>query len=113
MASDRSIGKNSGARGPDNSDIVADAVARIVPRRHLLIEDGDIYITHGIGLKGAGERIVYQLARRGHGSTPDRFTTFEHAVAGGDELARVRRVRLFYLDRPDGLPQLLKDYRPQ
>ena len=93
---------------------VAEAVERIVPRRQILIEVGDVCIGHAqAGLKSAAERHVYGLSRHGRGPIPGRFTSFEHAVAAGDELARNHRVRLFYQDAPGTAPQLLKDYRPQ
>lgn len=93
----------------------AEAVERIVPRRQLLVEDGDVLIVpvHG-ALQYMPRQQVYGLRLRGSGPIGGRYVTFEHASAAGDELAIRRQVRLFYVEADgDGeIPHLLKDYRP-
>lgn len=91
----------------------AETVQRLVPRRHLLIQDGDIIIARvSAGLLSATfTRNVYELRIRGRGPTGDRFANFEHAAAAGEQLARLRKVRLFYLEDADEAPHLLKDNR--
>jgi hypothetical protein len=92
----------------------AEAVERIVPRRQLLFEDGDVIIAlapSGVSLTGR----VYQLRLRGLGPIAGQFVSFEHATAAGDQVAAARRVRLFYVDGAESeqeVRHLLKDYRP-
>ena len=91
----------------------AEAVERIVPRRQLLFEDGDVIIMRapsGLSLTGR----VFQLRVRGAGPIAGRFVSFEHAAAAGDQLAGRQQVRLFYVDSDSEqeVPYLLKDYRP-
>lgn len=93
----------------------AEAVERIVPRRQLLFEDGDVIIVHVQGaVHYMPRQQVYTLRIRGSGPTGGRYVTFEHATAAGDELAARRRVRLFYVESEgeNEIPHLLKDYRP-
>jgi hypothetical protein len=98
---------------PPNAD-PAEAVERIVPRRHLLFEDGDVLIVRtSATLRPAELQSVYELRIRGLGGIGERFASFEHAVARGDQLATARRVRLMYVEAPDDPPHLLKDYRPK
>jgi hypothetical protein len=90
----------------------AEAVERIVPRRQLLLEDGDLLIMREPGGLREGSRVVYQLRIRGLGAIPDqRFASFEHAAARGEELATKARVRLFYFESEQDPPHLLKDAR--
>ena len=91
----------------------AEAVERIVPRRQLLFENGDVIIVRvpsGLNLTGR----LYQLRIRGSGPIAERFVSFEHAAAAGDQVAAQARVRLFYVDSDSEyeVPHLLKDYRP-
>jgi hypothetical protein len=77
-------------------DDPAEAVERIVPRRQLLVEDGDVLIMREAGGLREGSRVVYQLRIRGSGPIADqRFASFEHAAARGEELATKAKVRLF------------------
>ena len=50
---------------------------------------------------------MYALSEQGSGPLPGRFATFEHALAAGDDLARARRMRLFYQESRGGPTQLL------
>lgn len=113
--------------GPDNEkdqprqgaipplDDPAEAVERIVPRRQLLFEDGDVIIVQASGSAVyLPQQRVYGLRIRGSGPVAGRYVSFEHAVVAGEELAMRRGVRLFYIDGEGEaeLPHLLKDYRP-
>ena len=90
----------------------AEAVERIVPRRQLLLEDGDVLMMREAGGLREGSRVVYQLRIRGLRAIPDqRFASFEHAAARGEELATKARVRLFYFESEQDPPHLLKDAR--
>ena len=81
-------------------------------RRKLLIETGDVFIARAFApIRGANERELFVLSRHDIGAVPGRFTTFEHAVAAGDELATRLKVRLYFLETTDDPPQLLKDCR--
>ena len=78
---------------------------RIRPR-HPSIASDDVVV-----LRTGGSNSVYHLHAKGLRYTPDRFSSFESAAVKGDELARQRCVRLFYIDSPNGPPDLLHDYR--
>ena len=89
-----------------------EAMERIVSRRQLLIEKGDVFIARAVApIRATTDRDLFLLTRQGIGPVPGRFTTFEHAVAAGDELATRLKVRLYFLDSADQPPQLLKDCR--
>jgi hypothetical protein len=88
-----------------------EAVQRIVPRRHLVVQDGDVLISRAASGFGSPGRLVYIIAVQGSGPTTDRFANFEHAAARGEELAKNRQVRLFYCESKDEVPMLLKDAR--
>ena len=90
----------------------AEAVERIVPRRQLLVQDGDVLIVREAGGVADGSRLVYQLTIQGGERLADRFASFEHAAARGEDLATSRKVRLFYLEHKNEPPFLLKDARP-
>ena len=91
-----------------------EAVERIIPRRQLLLEDGDVLIMREAGGLREGSRVVYQLRIRGSGPIADqRFASFEHAAARGEELATNAKVRLFYFESKKEPPFLLKDARGQ
>jgi hypothetical protein len=93
-------------------DDPAETVERIVPRRQLLLEDGDVLIMREAGGLREGSRVVYQLNIRGSGPIHDqRFASFEHAAARGEELATRAKVRLFYYESREEPPFLLKDAR--
>ena len=92
----------------------SEAVERIVSRRQLLFDDGDVVIMRGPAGLRSDARSVYHLRLRGQGPLTARFVNFDHAAAAGDQLARDRRVRLYYIDSDavQEVPHLLKDYRP-
>jgi len=94
------------------NDDPVEAVERIVSRRKLLIERGDLFISRSASaVRGSAEGDVYVLTRQDLGPMPGRFTSFENAVVAGGELATRHRVRLYFLESPDHLPHLLKDCR--
>jgi hypothetical protein len=104
--------KLRGGRINRGTDDPAEAVERIVSRRRLLIEAGDVFISRAIAtVRGSAHRDLYVLSRQDMGPLPGRFTSFEHAVVAGDELAAKLRVRLYFLESPDHPPHLLKDCR--
>ena len=97
-------------RGSDNP---VEAVEHIVPRRQLIVEDGDfVVLRKSAGLSPVPGGSIYELLVYGFVAGGERFTTFELAVARGSELAAKWRTRLFYADAPDSAPHLLEDCRP-
>ena len=90
----------------------AEAVQRIVPRRRLKLDDGDILIVRTSGGFRSGGRDVFQLHVRGQvASRSERFAGFDRAAAAGEQLATTKRVRLFYVDSESSPPHLLNDFR--
>ena len=100
----------------------AETVERLLNRRQLIIEEGDILIVReisGIWYAGPGltspttaERLQYRVLVRGQRDDEIErvFAKYDRAVMDGEVLAAERRVRLFYAEG-DAL-SLLKDYRP-
>ena len=76
-----------------------------MPYRDPSVSPDDIVV-----LRTPGPSSVYHLHLGGMGPTPEKFTSFEHAAVKGDEEARKRKVRLFYLDSPNEPPFVLRDY---
>jgi hypothetical protein len=106
MAADR--------RNPERTPSQADpdgALERLLQRRHLKFRDGDVIITRQAGGLRAESRAVYHLHVHGSGPLPDRFASFEHAAAKGEDLATKHKVRLFYVEHKNDSPALLKDAR--
>lgn len=101
----------------------AETVERILTRRQLIIEEGDIVVTReiaGIWHAGPGltspttvSRSQYRILVRGQrdDETERVFAKYDRAVMDGEVLAANRRVRLFYSSEGNALT-LLKDYRP-
>ena len=95
------------------SDDPAEAVEHIVPRRQLIVEDGDfVVLRKSAGVSPAPGGSIYELLVYGFVTGGERFTTFQLAVARGSELAAKWRTRLFYADAPESPPHLLEDCRP-
>ena len=103
------------------TDDPAEAVERVLSRRQLIVEDGDVVIareaagllrgTFGIDSLTGPSSPMYRLIVRGHVDDSRRvFATYERAIVDGESLAAEHRVRLFYDE--DGALTLLKDYRP-
>jgi hypothetical protein len=88
--------------------------ATLTPRVHrtdLVVENSDVVILRtGVGTKN-GSQTIFQVHVGATGPLPDQFMVFEHAAVKGDEVARLNRVRLFYLDSPHDPPFLVRDYR--
>lgn len=104
------------------ADDPADTVERILTRRQLIIEEGDIVVAReiaGIWHAGPGltspttvSRSQYRILVRGERDTEIEqvFAKYDRAVMDGELLAADRRVRLFYSD--GNALTLLRDYRP-
>jgi hypothetical protein len=100
----------------------AETVERLLTRRQLIIEEGDIIVVReisGIWHAGPGltspttaSRLQYRVLVRGQRDAEIErvFAKYDRAVMDGEVLAADRRVRLFYAEG-DAL-SLLKDYRP-
>jgi hypothetical protein len=100
----------------------AETVERLLSRRQLIIEEGDIIVVReisGIWHAGPGltspttaSRLQYRVLVRGQRDEEIErvFAKYDRAVMNGEVLAADRRVRLFYAEG-DTL-SLLKDYRP-
>ena len=106
MAADR----RKPERTPSQSDPDG-ALERLLQRRHLKFQEGDVIITRQAGGLRAESRAVYHLHVHGSGPLPDRFASFEHAAAKGEDLATQHKVRLFYVEHKNDSPALLKDAR--
>ena len=101
-------------RRPERSPSQAEpteTVERLLSRRQLKIQSGDIVISRQPGGVQAESRGVYELRVHGGDPLPDRFASFQHAAAKGEELATTQRVCLFYLEHKNEPPALLKDAR--
>src|SRR5688572_29875286 len=73
-------------RNPQRTPSQADpdgALERLLQRRHLKFQEGDVIITRQAGGLRAESRAVYHLHVHGSGPLPDRFASFEHAAAKG------------------------------
>jgi len=104
------------------TDDPPEAVERVLSRRQLIVEEGDILVVRevaGIWHAGPGltspttmSRSQYRVLVRGQQNDgSDRvFAKYDRAVIDGEVLAADRRVRLFYSD--GNAFTLLKDYRP-
>ena len=104
------------------SDDPAEAVERLLSRRQLIVEEGDILVVRevaGIWHAGPGltspttmSRSQYRVLVRGQKNDGSErvFAKYDRAVVDGEVLAADRRVRLFYSD--GNAFTLLKDYRP-
>ncbi len=101
-------------------DDPAETVERLLSRRQLLIETGDVMIVReAAGLVSRADLSTltrspnsqYRLSVRGQRDDRGRvFAMYERAVMDGEALAASRHVRLFYLE--NAALTLLKDYRP-
>jgi len=92
-------------------DAPAEAEDRLVTRRLLVIEAGDVFITKMSAVRGGGGHDRYRLARNGDGLPLGEYSKYDDAVKAGDVLATTDGVRLFYREGPGVVPQLLKDCR--
>jgi len=103
------------------TDDPAETVERLLSRRQLIVEDGDVVVARegaGISRMTAGVTSLsgpsssqYRLVVRGQQDGVRRiYATYERAVIDGEALAAEKRVRLFYAEEASFA--LLKDYRP-
>ena len=92
----------------------AEAIERLVPRKQLRLEAGDIVIVREpmprLQLSATGTlwwfRVSTYLAPEADGRV---FTSFHHAASHGEQLAAQCHARLLLVE--DGVPTLLNDYR--
>ena len=103
------------------TDDPAETVERLVPRRQLIVEDGDVVIAReaagiwrggaSLSSPGGASSSQYRLIVRGQREEARRvFAMYDRAIIDGEALAAERRVRLFYTE--EAAFTLLKDYRP-
>ena len=102
------------------ADDPAETVERLLSRRQLIVEDGDIVVVRETARISRGTTVVaslgsssmwqYRVTVRGQHESRRVFATYERGVVDGEALAAERRVRLFYAE--DLSLTLLKDYRP-
>ncbi len=92
-------------------DAPAEAEDRLVTRRQLVIEAGDVFITKLSACRGARGHDRYRVTRNGDGPPLGEYANYDDAVKAGDMLATTDGVRLFYREGPGVVPQLLKDCR--
>jgi hypothetical protein len=103
------------------TDDPAEAVERVLSRRQLIVEDGDVVIareaagfgrgTFGTESLSSRSSSTYRLIVRGERDDSRRmFATYEHAIVDAEAHAAEHSVRLFYDE--NGALTLLKDYRP-
>lgn len=120
--------RKRGKRPPPNAvvrreppDDPAEAVERLVPRRQLIVESGDVMIVREAAgvFRQRTDLSTFSSASKSqyrsliHGRRDDRgrvFAMYDRAVMDGEAMASSRRVRLFYVE--NAALTLLKDYRP-
>jgi len=102
------------ARKPP-AEVPAEAVERIVPRRQLHIEIGDVVFSREL-LPRVNPRPAskdpqwrYRVCVEGQPGSSQFFTGFAAAAAYAEELASRIRARLMFVE--DDIPSLLADYR--
>jgi len=86
-----------------------DVADRLISRRHLVIDAGDVFITKIAARAGTPDR--YRVARDEDGPVIGEYRDYDDAVRAGDALATNAAVRLYYREGPGVVPQLLKDCR--
>jgi len=95
----------------------AEAVERLVSRRQLRLDAGDVVLTRELaGQRRTSLGTTWQYQLRVHLEGPlaapgTIYARYELGVMTGEELAANRHVRLFYDE--GGALTLLKDYRPK
>jgi uncharacterized protein YbaR (Trm112 family) len=108
-------------RGPKRippAEAPADAVERIVPKRHVQVEPGDVVVTREPVPRVnplttlARQPWRYRLALFPEGPEGYRiFTSFQHAATEAEQVAAHRKARVMYVE--DGIPSMLADHRPR
>ena len=87
----------------------AEAIERIVSRRQLKLQPGDVVIVHAQAGLGDGARITYELHLHEGDALPGRFDSFAQAASIGEGVAVRRGSRLFYLEYEGAPPYLMVD----
>src|SRR5262245_50758330 len=112
-------GANSAARSrnrrrrPSNLD---ETVERMVPRRQLIVDDGDVILSREMaGSVSLSRTAGWRYRLHVHpdaigGKLRAIYASYQLAAMAGEELAARQRVRLYYEE--DAVVTLLKDYRP-
>src|SRR5262245_8718145 len=89
----------------------AEAVERVVSRRQLIVEPGDIVLAREtVAHESSWQYRLHVHPEPSHGSLANVFARFDWAAAAGEDRAANSKVRLFYDE--DGVLTLLQDYRP-
>ena len=97
------------------SDAAADAVERIVSRRQIQLESGDIVIYRervpNLRTNADSASAVWRYRVRPFPSAGDAptFNSFQHAASEAEQMATARQARVMYVE--DDVPSLLVDYR--
>ena len=86
----------------------AEAIERLISRRQLKIQPGDIVVTR-IQAVSTTRRESFLLEIAGDGGPGETFATFEHAAVRGEFLAQEHTCRLFFRESRQALPSLLMD----
>jgi hypothetical protein len=89
-----------------------EAIERVLPRKLVVARNGDVLLFRepaGVKVPEAMWRFRVQIL--GTNLSSGTFATYEHAVTHAEQLAAERHVRLFYAERRDAQPSLLKDAR--
>lgn len=76
--------------------------------RHPL-EAGDLII---VRMESPDARSRYEFRIHGGSAMPVCFASFEQAATAGERVAQQKGLRLFFRDREDKAPLLLRDFRP-
>ena len=111
--SDRRPPGRGPTRIPPGAD-PAEALERLVPRKQLRPEDGDIVIVREsiprLQLSSTATRWWFRVITYPAPEADGRvFTSFHHAASHGEQLAGLKHARLLFVE--DGSSTLLNDYR--
>jgi hypothetical protein len=93
----------------------ADAIERIVSRRHLQLEHGDVLIVRervpSVNPKPMSKvpQWRYRVSVHPESHKGQVYTSFPHAASHAEQLASQRRCRLMFVE--DDIPSLLSDHR--
>jgi len=104
--------KNGSPKATPPSADPAETIERVLSRKQLRIETGDVVLTRvRRGSPSVGKASeIYELRVVGSSDRrAERFATFGHAAARGEEIARTRKTRLMYVEAEGNPPFLLED----
>ena len=96
------------------ADALPDVVERLVSRRQVQLEDGDVVITRErVPLVNSSPLYPvpwrYRVTVRGTDMDPHTYNSFQHAASEAEQLASQRKARIVYVE--DNTPNVLGDYR--